>query len=166
MSWGTSGPANGSTVDRWYLLFMSDFVGEFDDYLLAFARKLTAAMNLIWRNCERWPGASVGQLVASLLAALPEMASPATVAKWSPSWTESLHALLPFALPAGPYKQYATDHLVTQQAYFSAYRDDTVHDIKSALRLAGLLEDFVLQNSDLLHGDSGPQAASNFATAY
>jgi hypothetical protein len=49
---------DGSDRHRHYLLFISDFTGDLDEYLSAFARVLTPAMNLLWGFCEAWPGAA------------------------------------------------------------------------------------------------------------
>jgi hypothetical protein len=43
---------------RAYLLFLSAFNGDRDEYLHACCHALAPAIGAIWSHCERWPGAS------------------------------------------------------------------------------------------------------------
>jgi hypothetical protein len=44
-------------IRRSELLFMSTFNGDWTEYLTAFSRVLTMAMDLVWSASEGWPGA-------------------------------------------------------------------------------------------------------------
>src|SRR5688572_6332189 len=48
---------SGSARKRQYLLFMSAFNGDWDEYLHAFSRVLAPALNSVWTHCEDFPGA-------------------------------------------------------------------------------------------------------------
>jgi hypothetical protein len=50
--------SNRSARRRSYLLFLSAFNGDWDEYLNAFSRVLFDALNAVWNRCERWPDAS------------------------------------------------------------------------------------------------------------
>lgn len=43
---------------RSYLLFLSAFNGDWDEYLSAFSRVLFSALNTVWNQCENWPNAT------------------------------------------------------------------------------------------------------------
>lgn len=47
----------GAVSKRHYLLFLSAFNGDWDEYLHAFSRVLAPPLNAIWTHCPGWPGA-------------------------------------------------------------------------------------------------------------
>ena len=88
-----------------YLMFLSNFTGSFEKYIDDFAAVIALAigLELIWGNCEGWPG------------------------------IDSLEDL----------KTFIRDTTLRADLYYSAYPEATVRDVLSALKVRGVVEEFV-----------------------
>jgi hypothetical protein len=88
-----------------YLMFLSNFSGSFEKYIDDFSSVIALAfgLDLIWGNCEGWPG------------------------------IESLEEL----------KAFIRATTLRADLYYSAYPEATVRDILAALKVRGIVEEFV-----------------------
>ena len=88
-----------------YLMFLSNFTGSFEKYIDDFASVIALAVGLdvIWGNCEGWPG------------------------------IDSLEEL----------KGFIRETTIGADLYYSAYPEATVRDVLQALKVRGIVEEFV-----------------------